>query len=54
MKKKGGEEKKKRKKKKKRKGMELIKFCMECYDFVWKLLGYGFLDLCMVIGLFHY
>ena len=23
------------------------------YDFVWKLLGYGFLDLCMVIGLFH-
>ena len=27
---------------------------MQCYDFVWKLLGYGFLGLCMVIGLFHF
>ena len=50
MKKKRGEEKKKRKKKKKkkRKGMKLVKFCMEslvsflgmdCYGFLW-ILGF--------------
>ena len=36
MKKKRGEEKKKRKKKEEKKILG-----MECYDFVWKLFGYG-------------
>ena len=28
--------------------MELVKFCMECYDLVW------ILDLCMVNRMFHF
>ena len=45
MNRKRGEEKRKRKKKKRKsKGMELV---WKCYDFVWKLLGYGLLAFSM-------
>ena len=47
MKKKRGEEKKKRKKKeKKRKGMDLVKFCIESLVWFWvwiAMVSYGFL-----------